>query len=215
MTISLALFEDKLLPGQTLSWPAAPRMIYVRWGALRLAAASGTRMMPIESATLVQEAIELSGDGDAWSFELSARSTGAMSATDQARCILAGDIDLDPTKPVLFRADRVQFAPRGVTPRHGHRGAGIRRLIYGRLAAQIGHEVKRINAGDAWFESGTDPVVGRNLAPSSAFVRAMALSPELKGKPSFVPWTPEDAAMPRGVAPRQYFDEIVNLPMPG
>ena len=54
MTISLALFEDKLVPGQTLSWPAAPRVIYVRWGALWLAAASGTRMMPIESATLVQ-----------------------------------------------------------------------------------------------------------------------------------------------------------------
>ncbi len=215
MTVSLALFEDKLVPGRTLAWPAAPRVIYVRSGALRLTAASGTRLMPIESATLVEEAIALSGDGDAWTFELSARSTAAMSAADQARTVLAGDIDLEPAQPVLFRADRVQFAPRGVTPRHGHRGAGIRRLIYGRLAAQIGHEVIRIDAGDAWFESGADPVIGRNLAPSSAFVRAMALTPDLKGKPTFMPWTPEDGAMPRGVAPRQYFDEIVNLPMPG
>ena len=214
MTIRLALFEDKIAPGMSLAWPAAPRVIYVRWGALRLVTASGTRLMPIESATLVQEAIELRGDGDAWTFELSAQPTAAMSAAEQARAVLANDIELDPAEPVLFRADRIEFAPNGVTPRHGHRGAGIRRLIYGRLAAQIGHEVKRINAGDAWFESGTDPVIGRNLAPSSAFVRAMALSPSLKGKPTFLPWTPEDAARPRGVAPRQYFDELVDLPMP-
>ena len=212
MTIRLAVFEDKIAPGRTLSWAAAPRMIYVRWGALRLITASGIRYLPIESATLVLDAIELAGDGDAWTFELSAQAAVAMSEADQARAVLASDIDLDPHRPVLFRADRVQFAPYGVTPRHGHRGAGIRRLIYGRLAAQIGHEVKRIDAGDAWFESGSDPVIGRSLAPASAFVRVMALTPDLKDQPTFVPWAPEDAARPRGVAPRQYFDEIVRLP---
>jgi hypothetical protein len=214
MTLRLALFEDKLAPGRPLDWPAAPRVIYVRWGTARMITPAGRQVMTIESCGLFTEAMTLEGDGDIWTFELSAVPVAGMSLEEKTRTILAHDVDLDPASPVLFRADRVQFPPGAVTPRHGHKGAGIRRLIYGRLVAEIGEEVRRIEAGMAWFESGKDPVIGRNVAPASAFVRGLALTPALKGQPTFVPWSPEDAAKPRGVKPTLFCDEIVTLPPP-
>jgi hypothetical protein len=212
MTVRLALFEDKLAPGRPLEWPAAPRVIYVRWGVARAISSAGRQVMSIESCGLFTDALRIEGDGDIWTFELSAVPVAGMSLAEKTRSILAHDIDLDPAAPVLFRADRVQFPPGAVTPRHGHKGAGIRRLIYGRLVAEIGEEVRRIEAGMAWFESGKDPVIGRNVAPASAFVRGLALDPALKGQPTFIPWSPEEAAKPRGTRPTQFFDEIVDLP---
>lgn len=212
MTLRLSLFEDIVAPGARLSWRPAPRALYVRRGELRLAGPGVPGVLPAESCTLLEGALEIEGDGEAWTFELAAGNVNDLDARDKARVVLAHDVDLDPAAPVLLRADRVEFEPGGVTPRHGHRGAGIRRLVHGRLAAEIGREVRRIEPGTAWFETGADPVVGRSLAPSSAFVRAMALPPELKGKPTFVPWSPEEADKPRGTKPRQFFDEIVRLP---
>jgi hypothetical protein len=81
--------------------------------------------------------------------------------------------------------------------------------------AEIGAEVRRIDPGTAWFETGRDPVVGRNLAPSSSFVRALALDPALKGLPTFIPWSEEEAAKPRGTRPAQFFDVLVRVPPPG
>lgn len=214
MTVRLALFEDKLAPGRPIDWPASPRVIYMRWGTARVTTPSGRQVMTIESCGLFTREISVEGDGDIWTFELSATPVAGMSLEEKARTVLAHDIDLDPTSAVLLRADRVQFPPAAVTPRHGHKGAGIRRLIFGRLVAEIGEEVRRIEAGMAWFESGKDPVIGRNVAPASAFVRGLALSPELKGQPTFVPWSPEEAAKPRGTKPTLFFDEIVTLPPP-
>lgn len=214
MTVRLALFEDKLVAGRPLDWPAAPRVIYVRWGVARVTTPAGRQVMTIESCGLFTEALAIEGDGDVWTFELSAVPVAGMSLGEKMRSILAHDIDLDPSGPVLFRADRVQFPPGAVTPRHGHKGAGIRRLIYGRLVAEIGDEVRRIEAGMAWFESGKEPVIGRNVAPASAFVRGLALTPALKGQPTFIPWSPEEAEKPRGTRPTQFFDEIVTLPAP-
>ncbi len=112
---------------------------------------------------------------------------------------------------MLLRADRVTFPPSAVTPKHGHKGPGIRRLVSGRLVAELGSEVRRIEAGEAWFESGKEPVVGRNLAPSSSFVRVMVLDPALAGEPTFIPWSEEDAAKPRGTNRHLFFDTVVRL----
>lgn len=213
MPIRLALMEDVLAAGQSLAMPARPRAVFARHGRIRVAQAGNAVVLETGTCRLFEAAISLHGPGEAWTFELSA--SGNEMVVDEAerhRVILATLIDRDPNEKVVLRADRVDFPPGAVTPKHGHKGPGIRRLIEGRLVAEIGHQVQRMDAGDAWFESGLDPVVGRNVAPTSAFVRVMALDPALLGEPTFIPWTPEEAAKPRGVGRALFFDTAVAIP---
>jgi quercetin dioxygenase-like cupin family protein len=213
MPIRLALMEDVLAAGQSLAMPARPRPVFARRGPLRVTEAGGEVVLETGQCRLFEAAISLHGPGEAWTFELSASGNELVVAeAERPRVILATLIDRDPNEQVIVRADRVDFPPRAVTPKHGHKGPGIRRLIEGRLLAEIGDHVHRIDAGDAWFETGVDPVVGRNLAPTSVFVRVMVLDPALLGEPTFIPWTPEEVAKPRGTDRMLFFDTAVTIP---
>ena len=213
MPIRLALLEDVLTAGQPRSMPARPRAVFARRGPLRVTAAGSEAVLETGACRLFEAAISLRGPGEAWTFELSASDDAIVVAeAERHRVILATLIDRAPNEPVIVRADRVDFPPGAVTPKHGHKGPGIRRLIEGRLLAEIGDQAHRIDAGDAWFETGVDPVVGRNLAPTSAFVRVMVLDPALLGEPTFIPWTPEEAAKPRGTDRTLFFDTAVTIP---
>jgi quercetin dioxygenase-like cupin family protein len=205
MTIRLAATEDVLEPGRVLSLRPAARAIYVRRGTVEVA---GLGTIEADDCRLVVGAATLRGEAEVWCFEAAA----AWDEADHDRIVLARLLPRDPEAPLVLRADRVDFPAGGVTPRHGHAGPGIRRLLHGRLSAEIGAEAFRIDPGRAWFEAGPDPVVGRNLAPASAFVRGMALDVTLHGQPTYRPWDATEAAKPRGVAPRLFFDEIVTLP---
>lgn len=213
MPIRLALMEDVLTAGQSPSMPARPRAVFARRGPIRVAEAGSEVVLETGECRLFEAAMSLHGPGEAWTFELSASGNEiVVDEAERPRVILARLIDRDPNEKVIVRADRVDFPPGAVTPKHGHKGPGIRRLIEGRLVAEIGDQVHRINAGDAWFETGLDPVVGRNLAPTSAFVRVMVLDPALLGEPTFIPWTPEEAVKPRGTDRTPFFDAVVATP---
>ena len=213
MPIRLALLDDVLTVEQSPPMPARPRAVFARRGPIRVTAAGGEVVLATGQCRLFEAAIFLHGPGEAWTFELSASGDALVIAeAERPRVILATLIDRDPNEPVIVRADRVDFPPGAVTPKHGHKGPGIRRLIEGRLLAEIGDHVHRIDAGDAWLETGLDPVVGRNLAPASAFVRVMVLDPALLGEPTFIPWTPEEAAKPRGTDRTLFFDTAVTIP---
>ena len=213
MPIRLALMEDVLTAGQSLAMPERPRAIFARRGPIRVTEAGSEVVLEAGTCRLFEVAISLHGPGEAWTFELSASGTETVVAeAERPRVILARSIDRDPNEKALVRADRVDFPPGAVTPKHGHKAPGIRRLIEGRLLAEIGDQAHRIDAGEAWFETGHDPVVGRNLAPASAFVRVMVLDPALLGEPTFIPWTPEEAAKPRGTERTPFFDTIVAIP---
>lgn len=210
MTIRLALFEDHL--DGAVSWRPAPRAIFVRSGRFTiLDGPPGSSVLNETDCRLCTGDVRIEGSGEIWTFELSAEPAASLTPKEQSRCILAHDIDLDPSRPIVLRADRVEFPEGMETPRHGHKGAGIRRLYRGRLVAEIGSELRRIDSGDAWFETGSDPVIGRNIAPSSAFVRALALPAELHGQPTFIPWSEAEAAKPRGTLRTEYFDALVSL----
>jgi quercetin dioxygenase-like cupin family protein len=213
MPIRLALMEDVLTAGQSPAMPARPRAVFARRGPIRVTEAGNEVVLEAGQCRLFEAAISLHGPGEAWTFELSASGDEMVVAeAERHRVILATLIDRDPNEQVIVRADRVDFPPDAVTPKHGHKGPGIRRLIEGRLLAEIGHLVHRIDAGDAWLETGLDPVVGRNMVPTSAFVRVMVLDPALLGEPTFIPWTPEEAAKPRGTERTLFFDTAVTIP---
>lgn len=208
MTIACAATEDVLAPGQRVTLPPAARALYVRSGRVTIAQDGAETTLTEDSCALIVGATALAGDGVIWGYE----ATRSLAAPDPRRTILHVTLPRDPDAPMLLRADRVDFPPGAVTPRHGHAGPGIRRLLAGRLFAEIGETHRRIDAGEAWFESGLEPVVGHTIAPASAFVRCMVLDPDLLGRPTFRATSAEDAAKPRAVGYRQFFDTIVTLP---
>lgn len=129
-----------------------------------------------------------------------------------ARRLLAHPIDLDPTGRYLVRCDRVEFAPGGEARPHHHRGGGIRYLLAGALEVRIGAEPpRRMMPGDAWFESGREPVHAiASPSEPTAFVRVAVLPRETRGQSSIVYVDPADA----GVTPRRYtvyVDEPIEL----
>ena len=200
----LALFED-VLDG-TLALPPAVRGFYLRHGSVAL---DGVALAP-DSAVFARSAATLAGTGEVWRFEVS-EVTALAAPEEHARLILAHPLERDPRAPFVLRMDRVDFPPEGATPKHGHAGPGIRRLLSGRLLAEVGEEAHRIDPGSAWFETGHDPVIGRVMAPGSAFIRCMVLDQDLLGRPTFRAWSAEEAAKPRSAQSRQFFDTLTAL----
>ena len=74
----------------------------------------------------------------------------------------------------LMRCDRVDFAPGGVAPRHGHRGGGIRCLLRGSLTVTVGDAPGTPHAAGRLLvrerpRAGAGPGLGRRRTrPSSA-----------------------------------------------
>lgn len=188
--------------GPPLRLPAGPpRFVYVHDGAAML-----DTPLPAGEGRFVTTAATLSGQGLAWIFEAGPQTE--FLAGPGVSLVLSRAIPT-PQGPRLLRADHIQSPPGSITPRHGHRGPGIRRLLKGRILGEIGDGFERIDPGQAWFETGADPVIGANIHDGpSAFVRVMVLPPELAGgHTSFVAWDAAEAAKPRAVHNR-IFQEV-------
>jgi hypothetical protein len=189
------------LQGGEVVLPHAVHGIYLRDGSVTL---NGATLAP-DGGAMVRGTARLAGTGEVWRFEVS--DVPALATPDEhGRMILAHLLSRNPAAPFVLRMDRVDFPPEGATPKHGHAGPGIRRLL-----AEIGEQAHRIDLGAAWFETGTDPVIGRVMAPGSAFVRCMVLDAELLGRPTFRAWDADEAAKPRSASSRLFFDTLAEL----
>ena len=113
-----------------------------------------------------------------------------------------------------MRCDRVDFGPGDVALLHGHKGGGIRCLLAGTLEVTVGDRPPRLmRPGDAWFESGREPVLARSSADApTAFVRVSILPREIRGQSSIVYVDPADAARGRPRRYTVYVDEPIDLP---
>ena len=206
--MQMRLLEDDLDPQAPLTLPAAIRAFYLRDGEARIGAAA----LAPDTALFSEGAVTITGRGRLWRFEVAPGSPGQQpSAEDRTRLLLARPLLRDATQPFVLRLDRVNFTPDVETPRHGHFGQGIRRLLDGRLLLTIGDRMERRQAGDAWFETGEEPVTARGLQPGTAFIRALVMDAAMQGQSSFRAWTPADAERPRGVTYRLYLDEVTRL----
>ena len=110
----------------------------------------------------------------------------------------------------LMRCDSVKFPPNGCAFTHTHQGPGIRVLREGTIridAEGISHEYR---PGDAWFESGPDPVFAQAAENGcSSFVRVMVLPRELKGKSSIHYVNDADRDKPKSQRYKGYIDEFI------
>jgi quercetin dioxygenase-like cupin family protein len=216
VSFTLRLTEDRLGAGARLTLPAAPRVLYAREGTLGVAAtaariSSGSAWHGVGGAALATEAAAVM-----LRFELLAGSEAPESSVGkvESRRLLEHAIDVDRARAWLLRCDRVDFAPGDVALPHGHKGGGIRCLLAGTLQVTVGDRPPRLmRPGDAWFESGREPVLAKSSGDApTAFVRVSVLPREIRGQSSIVYVDPADAARGR---PRRYtvfIDEPIDLP---
>jgi hypothetical protein len=207
---------DLNLNGRMVELPAdVHRFLYMPDGRASVEIGGAEVDLHPDEGTFSRSLARIRGEGVVWVFEVGPGWRSLIS-DPAASIVLSRRFGLDPAPLRLLRADRIESMSGSATPRHGHRGPGMRRLIKGRLLAEIGDNFERIDAGHAWFETGHDPVVGTNVhTGNSAFVRVMLLPIDLEGgKSSFMPTTAEDAARPRAVVNR-LFGEVVIEGTPG
>lgn len=218
MPWSLRLVEHRLEAGALLSFTGGPRVIFVRAGALRVVGAhAGEEGAPIpqDAAVFAAGASGVQSYREALTvlvFEL----VRQPSPPARGRVLLEHPLALDPARAWLMRCDRVDFAPAGVAPPHGHKGGGIRCLLRGALRVTVGDGPGRLmQPGDAWFESGREPVVAEaSAAEDTSFVRCAVLPAELRGQSSIVYVDPAQAARSRPRTYTIYVDEPFTLEKP-
>ena len=108
------------------------------------------------------------------------------------------EVDDRPEGDWLIRCDRVDFPPGGVAYRHTHPGPGIRYLLHGSITIEAGGETHDYGPGDAWFESGAEPVLATaSTTEESAFARVLLLPPEWAGKRTIRYVDPADEDRPK------------------
>jgi hypothetical protein len=216
----LRLTEDRLGAGGGYGkpLPAATRVLYVLLG--EVAVASGSREVRLAPNTAwhgARESTATAGREGATllRYELVRAGTPAAAVPGAPSTpLLEHRIALSPEAPYLMRCDRVDFALGGEALPHRHQGGGIRCLISGTLELRVGDEPpRRIHAGQAWFESGREPVYAAACPNTpTSFIRCSILPRAIKGQSSIVYVDPRDAS--RG-KPRQYtvfVDEPIDLP---
>jgi len=149
---------------------------------------------------------QLRPDGE--SASVATPAVGVVSAP-----LLAHSVDLDPSQPYLIRNDRVDFEPGGVALPHRHKGGGIRCLIEGRLDLRVeGHPPRTVEPGQAWFESGREPVyAAADPTVPTSFVRVSILPRAIRGQSSIMYVDPADAARGRPRRYTVYVDEPIEI----
>ena len=199
MAWSLRLVEHRLEAGELLSFTGGPRVIFVRAGALRVVGADPDQAhVGADAAVFAAEASGVQSYREALAvlvFELVPQPPPPA----RGRVLLEHPIALAAGRAWLMRCDRVDFVPGGVAPAHGHKGGGIRCLLRGALRVTVGAAPRRLmRPGDAWFESGREPVVAEASSTEETLVRP--LRHPARGDPRQSSIVYVDPAEPRGCA---------------
>lgn len=194
------------------------RVLYVLGGEITVASGGRELRLAADSAWHGSAGCELraaSPEAAVLCYELAGGSTGvaARDAEDGVEREVVGEypIDLSPGAEYLMRCDRVYFAPGGVALPHRHGGGGIRYLIEGELAVRVGEGPARtMKPGDAWFESGVEPVYAEAALRPTSFVRVSILPRSIRGISSIMYVDPADAERGKPRRYRVYLDEPID-----
>jgi quercetin dioxygenase-like cupin family protein len=204
----IRLTRDALPPGGRLALPPMTRVLYVLEGQLSIEGATLTANEARHRAGACLAAS--AGGATALRYELVRAGTAPVAG---GALLLEHAIALDPAAAYLMRCDRVEFDLGGEALPHRHKGGGIRCLIAGAMELRIeGQPARTLKPGEAWFESGREPVHARASADApTAFIRCSILPREIRGQSSIVYVDPAHA----GSKPRRYtvfVDEPIELP---
>jgi len=204
----LRLIEDFLTDKGVLSLPALPRMLFVVRGSVTI----GQRVLGQGEAVFGEDLITAhaaEAGATVWRFELSdprhpaAKSTSpSVNSWDK----LAAPLERLPDGDLLWRGDSVAFPAGGCAYLHRHQGPGIRCLIEGSLRVDTAGQSHTHRIGDAWFESGPEPVFAQAGDRPARFIRVMILPRALIGKSSIQYVNEDDKAKPKTQQYRVFVD---------
>jgi quercetin dioxygenase-like cupin family protein len=208
---ALRLVEDTLAPGARYAPPlgSTAGVLYLADGEMRAEGAAAAPA-PAGHAPIARPGTIAGPQGARLlRFEL----VRGPAHAPEGRVLLEHAMDLDPRASWLLRCDRVDFEPGAVAPRHGHRGGGIRCLLRGRLEVTVGDAPMRaMGPGDAWFESGREPVLAvASKDEDTSFIRVSVLPAEIRGQSSIVYVDPAEAARSRPRTYTVFVDEPISL----
>lgn len=218
----LRLLDDRVpANGDPVYLPAIPaRTLYVVEGDATVETAVGCTHRDRNSAWIGDNAVAVLAGGQGarllrWELVAPTEDQGVLRAAPHCELVVANSatIDLDPGFGWLMRCDRVSFPKGGVAYTHIHQGPGIRYCLEGGIRIETEGHVNVYGPGEAWFESGSAPV----LAPTSpdaetTFVRCFILPRSCKGRTSIRYVRPEDASKPKVQRYRVLGERFIELP---
>lgn len=208
----MRLSEDVMGAGESVEGlGAVNRVVYVVAGDVVVRRGGTETEVKAGGAWFGAGAVGVRGGRDGgrvWRWEI-----GRGLGRSGGRVVLEHGMDLDEGRLYLMRADRVEFELGGIALPHGHRGGGIRCLVAGVLEVTVGEGAARtMRAGDAWFESGREPVLAKASAEvATSFIRVSVLPRELRGKSSIVYVDPADAGRAKPRTYTVYVDEPIHI----
>jgi hypothetical protein len=208
----LRLCEDVLLNGGAIELPALPRMIFVVHGAI----AAGDRMLRDGEAYGGEDAVILkaaNAGATLWRWEFITREADfgspppGLGITSHEK--LAAPLATVPDGALLLRGDSVAFPPGGCAHLHRHQGPGIRCLSEGGIRIDTHGRSTSYGPGEAWYETGPDPVFAQAADRPTRFIRVMILPRACLGKSSIDYVNHEDKAKPKA----QSYKVFVDMPI--
>jgi quercetin dioxygenase-like cupin family protein len=209
----LRLWEDFLTDRGVLSLPALPRMLFV----VRGAAMVGTRPLAQGEAWHGENAVTVrASEAGAtvwrWDLTIGAPAPWRNGPSVFVREKLSARLETFPEGELLWRGDSVAFPPGGCAYLHRHQGPGIRCLIDGELRVDAVGQSRTYQVGDAWYETGPDPVFAQAGERPTRFIRVMILPRALIGKSSIQYVNEEDKARPKAQQYRVFVDAPLTRP---
>lgn len=211
---ALQLVEDFLTDRGVLDLPATPRMIFV----VRGSAIIGTGMLGKGEAWHGEGAVTVrAGETGAtiWRWELSFDGEAAPLGDRKgvfSREKLKASLETLPEGALLWRGDSVAFPAGGVAYLHRHQGPGIRCVIDGEFRVDINGHANTYGVGEAWFESGPEPVFAQAADRPTRFIRVMILPRALIGKSSIQYVNEDDRMRPKLQQYRVFVDAPLARP---
>jgi hypothetical protein len=209
----LRLWEDFLTDRGVLSLPALPRMLFVVRGAVMV----GTRPLGQGEAWHGENAVTVRASeagATVWRWDLTSgapapwRNGPSVSVREK----LSARLETLPEGELLWRGDSVAFPPGGCAYLHRHQGPGIRCLIDGELRVDALGQSHTYQVGEAWYETGPDPVFAQAGERPTRFIRVMLLPRTLIGKSSIQYVNEEDKAKPKAQQYRVFVDAPLTRP---
>jgi quercetin dioxygenase-like cupin family protein len=114
-----------------------------------------------------------------------ATAGGGLVGTTPVRGTIAGDVHLNADR-IKFQTkgdtdvvvQTITYAKGGFSGWHTHPGFVLGLVESGAITIQVGCSTNTYSAGQAFVESGTDPIMARNLGATPAVVRASFIVPQ-------------------------------------